>query len=115
MSEYIERNEVLKAMDTWDKFGYTHTGAFIRNPYTEDYVPYVHYEDMVKCVSNFPTADVKEVVRCKDCQWYEIYQLKKDGTDDRRYKPSYCVNLSYRTQPDWSCADGERTGEEVTK
>lgn len=58
MSEYIERNEVLKAMDTWDKFGYTHTGAFVRNPKTDDYVPYVHYEDMVKCVSNFPTADV---------------------------------------------------------
>lgn len=58
MSDSIDRKELLKAMDTWDKFGYTHTGAFIRNPYTEDYVPYVHYEDMVKCVSNMPTADV---------------------------------------------------------
>ena len=65
MSRYIDADETLKAMDTFDKFGYTHTGAFIRNPYTEDYVPYVHYEDMVKCVSNMPTADVQPVVRGK--------------------------------------------------
>lgn len=51
---------------------------------------------------------VQELVRCRDCMWYEIYQLKKDGTDDRRYKPSYCVNLSDWTRPDWFCADGER-------
>lgn len=56
---------------------------------------------------------VGELVRCKDCQWYEIYQLKKDGTDDRRYKPSYCVNLSYQTRPDWYCADGERRDDDT--
>lgn len=49
-----------------------------------------------------------EVVRCVNCKWYEIYQLKKDGTDDKRYNPSYCTNLSFRTMPDWYCADGER-------
>lgn len=54
---------------------------------------------------------VQELVRCKDCKWYEIYQLKKDGTDDRRYKPSYCVNLAFHAQPDWYCADGERRRE----
>lgn len=31
-----------------------------------------------------------ELVRCKDCFWYEIVQLKQDGTEDRRYKPSWC-------------------------
>lgn len=51
---------------------------------------------------------VQELVRCRDCRWYEIYQLKKDGTDDRRYKPSYCASLGYQTRPDWYCADGER-------
>ena len=57
-----------------------------------------------------PTIDAVEVVRCKDCKYYEIYQLKKDGTEDRRHRPSYCVNLSYKTRPDWFCADGEREG-----
>ena len=56
---------------------------------------------------------VQELVRCKDCKWYEIYQLKKDGTDDRRYKPSYCVNLAFHASPDWFCADGERREDET--
>ena len=57
---------------------------------------------------NIPTIDAVPVVRCKDCRWYEIYQLKKDGTGDRRYKPSYCASLGYQTRPDWFCGDGER-------
>lgn len=55
-----------------------------------------------------PIINAVPVVRCKDCIWYEIYQLKKDGTDDRRYKPSYCASLGYQTRPDWFCGDGER-------
>ena len=78
MSDFIDRKELLKAMDTWDKFGYTHTGAFIRNPYTEDYVPYVHYEDMVKCVSNMPTADVQPVVRGEWTREYTLFGVLKD-------------------------------------
>ena len=97
MSEYIERNEVLKAMDTWDKFGYTHTGAFIRNPYTDDYVPYVHYEDMVKCISNMPAADVVEVVRCKDCKWNK----------STPHNP-ICSNDDMPKDVGFFCADGER-------
>lgn len=54
-----------------------------------------------------------EVVRCRDCKYYEIYQLKKDGTEDRRHRPSYCVILSYKTRPDWFCADGERREDEA--
>lgn len=53
------------------------------------------------------------IVRCKDCKHYEIYQLKKDGTDDRRYKPSYCTLLRYSFKPDWFCADGERREDET--
>lgn len=54
---------------------------------------------------------VQELVRCKDCRWYEIYQLKKDGTDDRRYNPSYCTLLRHNFTPDWFCADGEKRDE----
>ena len=50
----IDGDEVLQAMDTWDKFGYTETGCFVREP-GNDYVLYVHYEDMVKTVSGMPT------------------------------------------------------------
>lgn len=32
----------------------------------------------------------EEVIRCKDCVWYGIAELKSDGTADKRYKPSWC-------------------------
>lgn len=51
----IDRAELLKAMDTWDKFGYTETGCFVREP-KGNYVPYVHYEDMVNCVKGMPSV-----------------------------------------------------------
>lgn len=50
----IDADETLKAMNTWDKFGYTETGCFVREP-KNDYVPYVHYQDMVTSIVNAPT------------------------------------------------------------
>jgi hypothetical protein len=54
-----------------------------------------------------PTA----VVRCGECKWYGIYYAKKDGTPDKRYRPSVCLRGKYakRRDPDWFCADGERS------
>lgn len=56
----------------------------------------------------------QELVRCKDCKWYSIYEAKKDGTPDKRYSPSVCLREIYakRRDPDWFCADGEREAEE---
>lgn len=54
------------------------------------------------------SADVVEVVRCADCKWYEILELKKDGTEDRRYKPSFCTLYTKTRKSDYFCADGER-------
>ena len=71
------------------------------------YVQVVDVGDILEA----PTIDAVEVVRCRDCKYYEIYQLKKDGTDDRRYKPSYCLSLSFHPNPKWFCADGERREE----
>ena len=65
MSDLISRSELLKAMNTWDKFGCDcHSGLVrIDNTNNEEYVPFVHYEDMVKCVNDMPTAyDVDKVV-----------------------------------------------------
>ena len=50
---------------------------------------------------------VQALVRCRDCRWYEIYKLKKDGTEDRRYKPEYCALYSRKFPDDYFCADGE--------
>lgn len=63
MSEYINKNELLKAMNTYDKFACTSAGCLERLTNSDDFVPYVKYDDMVKCVNNMLTADVVEVKR----------------------------------------------------
>lgn len=49
----ISRQDVLDAIDTYDKFGYTETGCFVREP-KGDYVPYIHFDDVIKCIKNAP-------------------------------------------------------------
>ena len=54
----IDKTELLKAMDTWDKFGDDPNEGLIplRTPALQNrYVPYVKYDDMVKCVKNLPS------------------------------------------------------------
>lgn len=67
-------------------------------------------EGIIKSIEDAPTIDAVEVVRCKDCKWYSIYEAKKDGTPDKRYSPSVCLRGIYakRRDPDWFCDDGER-------
>lgn len=62
-------------------------------------------------IKTFKTADVVEVVRCKDCKWYGIDELKKDGSLDRRYKPSVCYLYREHHEESWYCADAERRTE----
>ena len=59
MSDLISRSELLKAINTWDKFGYDCHRGLVRIDSTnnEEYVPYVRYEDMVRCVNDMQTAD----------------------------------------------------------
>ena len=64
-----------------------------------------------KLVASQPKADVVEVVRCRDCKWYGIYELKKDGSLDRRYKPSFCYLYREHHEESWYCADAERRTE----
>ena len=59
----------------------------------------------------YTAADVRPVVLCRDCKWYEINELKKDGTEDRRYKPSVCMLAEQHREPNHFCADGEKREE----
>ena len=67
-----------------------------------------------EALEQLPFADVVEVIRCKDCKHYEIWQLKSDYTDDKRYKPSVCVIGRYAVHrsENWFCADAERRTDE---
>lgn len=58
----------------------------------------------------------EQIIRCKDCKYYEIWEMKsgKDGyTDDKRHKPSVCTIGAFAVHRDenWFCADAERKTE----
>lgn len=91
----------------------------------KDYVPpkiYVRLSDgTVQEIDNESTTvgeietwgeryDFIHVVRCKNCKYYKIAQLKKDYTPDERFKPSVCTKgeFAVHRDPDWYCADGDR-------
>lgn len=59
----ICRAKLLKAMDTWDKFGNDPNEGLIplRTPALQDrYVLYVKYDDMVNCVKGMPPVTPQE-------------------------------------------------------
>lgn len=51
----------------------------------------------LKLIKNAPTADVVEVVRCKDCEYYQR---------DLMWGHGYCYGQ--KRKEDWFCADGRR-------
>ena len=70
---------------------------------------YYHVADLPilrNLLNNCPTVDAVEVVRCKDCKYWEQYNAC-DGT-----KPHRCMNYDAifykRTKADDFCSYGER-------
>lgn len=58
MGRLIDADELLKAMDTWDKFGYSTRYELERlDKDDKGFVPYVHYDDMLKAVNGMPTIE----------------------------------------------------------
>jgi len=53
----ISRDELLKAIDTWDKFGCDADTKLV--PYQDYYIPYIHYDDVVKCIKGMPSVTPK--------------------------------------------------------
>jgi hypothetical protein len=83
MSDLISRSALIKELD-----------ALFTN--------YIWWIDFIKhFVEKAPAVDAVEVVRCKDCKWW----------DD-----SLCTNINGAfcvvENGDWFCASGERKGDE---
>ncbi len=107
---YIEREAVLLHLnDIWLSAMPTDT------MYDDDrqlaMVRCMGLNDAMDVVKEEPAADARPVVLCRDCKWYQIDELKKDGTADRRYKPSVCVLAEQRRDPNHFCADGVKREE----
>lgn len=88
MSDYIKREDAIKAMER---------GIGI---------PYTDFIDVAeRCMADIPTGDVVEVVRCRDCKFYTFKpQQTSRTTSVRRCNRSAIVC----TKPDDYCSFGER-------
>ena len=55
----INREELIEALNTWDKFSYAPTNELIPlrgNVDKDKYVPYIHYDDVLTCIRNMPSV-----------------------------------------------------------
>ena len=79
MNDLISRDELLKAIDTWDKFGVDDTNSLFRldNLSLPHYVPYIHYDDAVKCIKGMPSAQQESC---------EYYALCRHGRDEKKLR-----------------------------
>ncbi len=69
---------------------------------------YMQAYEVIKKLAVEPSAEVREVVRCKDCDWFIVNEIKADGTTDKRYKPTWCTyHCGYMNDDDF-CSYGER-------
>lgn len=98
MAEYIEREALLKEM-----LDFHSIPVYIGHVSDED----IMFENMVEFVKEQPTADVVEVVRCKDCKYFEIDEEDELGECKcGNMAMSYCGVL-YPQRNDF-CRYGER-------
>ena len=79
----ISRDELLKAIDTWDKFGCNADTKLV--PVKDCYVPYIHYDDVVKCIKGMPSVTPnQEPMR----EFTEDEAKAYSKTLDKMYKPT---------------------------
>lgn len=79
MSRYIDKDKILDNLN-W-------------------FAPEPHKDSISSFIEEQPEADVVEVVRCKDCMWWE---KQNDSLQGR------CVLLGSYPTGNWYCANGER-------
>ena len=101
MAEYKKADEIVKTMTKkFDKKYADTTIKGIRDVFNM----------CVNCINQTPTADVEEVVRCKECKHCELrYPAKAIG--EEAIEGYYCYpNQRYVKSTDF-CNYGERGGE----
>ena len=86
----ISREELIEALDTWDKFGYAPTNELIPlrgNVDKDKYVPYIHYDDVIECIKGMPSV----IPQQRTGQWERMSDLPNDVDD--RFECSRCGNI----------------------
>lgn len=90
MSRYIDSDNLIKKMQ--ERYNDLSSGDGYYDHFTQG------YGDALSTVENEPTADVAEVVRCKECKFYSVN--------------GHCGVLGF-CEPDEFCSRGERRKDNV--
>lgn len=95
VGDCISRAELLKAVDTWDKFGCDADSKLV--PYKDCYVAYIHYDDVVKAIKGMPSIQPKtghwkktgfiDKVICDVCN-KRVWDTFTDGVLNFQYCPN---------------------------
>ena len=89
----VSREELLKAIETWDKFGCDADTKLVR--YQDHYVPYIHYDDVIKCIKGMPSVTQKSGKWIENrCDMYICSQCQHTYTDlsGERLDMNFCPN-----------------------
>ena len=74
--------------------------------------------DAIKSIIMVPSAQ-PEIVRCKDCKWWEKQEDSPLGYCNAvkhcHYSRHWEIQIYRRYEPDFFCADGERRSEDDTR
>lgn len=100
MARYIDVDKLAETI----KYYYEHTGDQRTN--AEHYA----YGVVLKEIEKQPTADVVEVVRCKDCKHWNCVSRVTEHMGCDIFCGAY--EREYPTLPDDFCSYGERRAEE---
>ena len=92
MPEYIEREKVHRLVRSLTRYAWS-------NPDKSKYRVTLDYDDVQFGIDKIPTADVSEVVRCKNCKNYEL--MKSNNTH-------FCNEFGGRVTEEDFCSRAQR-------
>lgn len=72
MADMIDREELKKAVDTWDRFYYVPLQGVKRGS-NDDYTALVRINDILHCIDTMPTADVQPI---KHGRWIYVGSVR---------------------------------------
>ena len=90
MSELIDKQELIKAVNTWDKFGYTETGCFVRNP-DETFVTYIHLEDVMKAINGMSAVQAVPISELKNLRKEMDFVIAKSREEENVLWTCLCM------------------------
>lgn len=73
MAEFIDREELKKAVDTWDRFYYVPLQGVKRGS-NDDYTALVRIDDILHCIDNMPyyvKGEISTTLVVKDGEQYD--------------------------------------------